>query len=1333
MKRSTTLSLATVALGLSVFTAGAMAQGQQSSSPAPGQAPAQKSFVDRFVASADTNWGPDDAYSYIAGGRFRFHVPAKQHAERYTRRYPSTEVDIKVDVVAGPKVGESTSAGLIFWANGTGKVETLFLIDPIRGRFAVFSAFGRTLTPVQNWKPAPTLQVGGGKTNHLEVVASADEADFLINGKIVDAEPGADNTSGPLIGLYAAGSDSGPADYAFSNFSAHAPVAPPPKTQSAMSTVWNYINGPLSKAPDAGISFVGAKPTTGMAPGQMLFTDDFKTHDPDWGDSSDYSYVKDGRFEFHAPAKEAVNRYSNKYSVTDVEFEADIVAGPATKAGAAVGLSFWADGSGDTQTLFLIDPIQGSFAIDSEVADKTTAILDWGNSPLIQIGNGKTNHLEVIAEGKLARFVINGHQVAQMAAPSTLPGELIGLYAAGSDTDPGDFGFSHFSAKIPVESSLAPGTAAAPATAPGKAIFADDFKSLDPSWGVADAASSAMDGRLRLSPEANESVILVNDKYAYDEADVSASIAEQAGGPSDALYGLVFWAADINDYVLFVMQPGAGTFAVFRQDLGKSTTLLDWTNTHALDAGIGKINRVGVALRKDKAFLLINGRQVGEIPAPANPPGALIGLYGEAGVKAAAVFDVSDFSVTAPTGEGPPEGVTVEPSGGPYVAPAAATAAAPAPSAAPGSVIFADDFKAFDPSWGVSNDSGLVRDGKLELRSASDQEIVRLNSKYSFEQAAVEVSVVEEGNGTYGPLAGLLFWASDASNYTLFAVDPISGKFAAFRETDDKNTTLSHWTPTAALNTGVGKTNQLAVLLQADRAIFLVNGQQVGEVPMPARIPGGLVGLYGGGDKTPGSFDYSDFIVKALPADGAANVANTAETASTDTGQGSAQTSSPTSGDVAAPSTASATPSDTTSPQAPAASTDVPPAESTLPAPRAPSADEQLALEDDFQAYSPTWGIADNQVFARDGRMMMHIPGRGFAVRVNGGYYYYDADISFAAQVVSSDSRESGVELIFWAQDRQNYYYVYVGASGTLHVMRLSGNKTSEVVAARPSPAIKAGVGQWNAIELLIRGKQATLRINGTDVAEFSGTPPALGGAFGLAGYSGGPDGSILEFANLRVSVPRPVALRRGWSATSSARPVPALTTDPGKIIAADDFQTFGPSWGKPDGVVEVRNGVLAMESQNAGNAGILNYKYLYRDADIQVGTLLVESAKLDTAATLYFWASDRSPDLYMLSVTPLGYFRVAHRFNGQTQNVLKWQTTLALTEGQGAWNDIGVSLRGGQGTVLINGKAVGRFTGQPPPQGSLIGAGMQASRSGISAWDFRNLKLSAPANSAGQ
>ena len=201
-----------------------------------------------------------------------------------------------------------------------------------------------------------------------------------------------------------------------------------------------------------------------------------------------------GRWRFASPVETAQGRRFGRRggcSRWPGRVGADIAAGPATKAGAAVGLTFWADGSDDTQTLFLIDPTQGSFAIDSEVADKLTAVLDWGTSSLIQTATGSTNRLEVVADGKLARFIINGHQVAQMAVPSKLPGGLIGLYAAGSDTDPGDFGFSNFSAKIPVESALPPGTAAAPATAPGKTIFADDFNSLDPSWGVTGAASSA--------------------------------------------------------------------------------------------------------------------------------------------------------------------------------------------------------------------------------------------------------------------------------------------------------------------------------------------------------------------------------------------------------------------------------------------------------------------------------------------------------------------------------------------------------------------------------------------------------------------------------------------------------------------------------------------------------------------------------------------------------------------------------------------------------------------------------------------------------------------------
>ena len=1590
--------VAIVAAGLCASVVAAMAQpaaspptlsdvikGFGSSNGAAAQPPSGTvSFTDVFDEAPDENWGPDDGHSFIGDGKFQFHVPAGQHVERYTRRYSGNEVDVQVDVVAAANTGASTSAGLVFWASASR--DSLFLIDPIQGRFAVFDESGGKLRPVEAWKPTPELHVGAGKSNRIEVVSTEDEVDFLINGKTVDAEPGPDQMSGPLTGLYAASSDTGPGNYAFSNFSAHTPAPKAPSQRSAVAGVWDYISGPLSKPPEGGITFVGPPAPTGVGPGQTLFTDDFKTLDPSaWAPPDEYSSVQNGRYELHAPAKEAVNRFSNKYTVTDVDFQADVVADPETKINAIAGLSFWADGTGDVETIFEMDPVDGSFAVGSQAAGKWTDIATWRSTPLINLGAGKTNRMEVVAGHSKTFFLINGHQVAEMATPVSLPGSFIGLYAEGSDTDPGDFGFSNFSAKVPIDSDFPPGAVSAPATAPGQPIFTDDFKGLDPSWGVANGASTVRDGRMELTDAANDGTILVNSKYAYGEADVSTSIVEQAGGPDDAGGGLLFWSADGDDYVLFVVNPASGQFAVFRQDGDKSTTLIDWTNSSSLDVGVGKSNRIAVALRKDKAYLIINDHQVGEIPAPTNPPGSLIGIYGEGGQKAPATLAFSNFSAVAPAGEGPPAGVAVE-------APPAARSSGPpaavaAPTVAPGAVIFSDDFKTFDPSWGQPDDSSFVqndrlelhskagreldlingkyaysqadivvtaaaeegtpqqgagegllfwaadpdsytlfnvdpmtgnfaafrqqggkrttlidwrgtslfnpgigkvnrigvglRDGKallminghqvgeiaapsappgaliglysegsdkapgdigysdfsvaepadgslppgtaaapaagpvqviysddfktldpswgtssaatyvekgrLELRSASNDEIDRINSKYAYSDADIETSVVEETGNAPGPFGGILFWAADSDNYTLFGVDPLDGKFAAFQVVDGKSVTLTDWTEASAIVQGVGEANAIGVILQGGQARLLINGQPVGKVAMPANVPGRLVGLYAGGSKLPGSFGYSDFVVKAPQTAKVASTAAPTTASATDvapqpqndvappsvqqqTSQHGTQSSPGSAHGVSSPAPsaspqnqASATPQVLSPASQQEAAPSLPLAPAALPPAAAASSQQaaaptqmcpgQVVLEDDFKRMDPGWGKPDRTVFVTPNHAFgIAAPANRINGRIDLASRYVDADVCVESFLsATSDPGDVG-GLAFWADDASSYYVLLITGDGRFGVRRSVQGASAMAIPFTRTSALKTGKNVANALEVSLRGDRASIIINGQQVGSFSGQPPAKGSYIGLQVSAQPAGATVWGFFHLVVS--GPVASSQSTdaaaevSSTAQAPPAAQALSSPqappavqasasvsaasgppacgGQMLYQDNFQTLDPSWGVADQSAYIQNGALMLAAGPGGTTSRINGKGRYGDFDVCVAAGTPLAQDVAGSAGLIFWASDPK-NFYMLAVSAVGSYAVLRYADGQISDAVPWTSTAALKTGAGIWNQLEVTAVGNTASIAINGRPLIAVQGGPPANGSVIALIVAAPRQSPTTWAFGQLRIAIP------
>jgi hypothetical protein len=67
-------------------------------------------------------------------------------------------------------------------------------------------------------------------------------------------------------------------------------------------------------------------------------------------------------------------------------------------------------------------------------------------------------------------------------------------------------------------------------------------------------------------------------------------------------------------------------------------------------------------------------------------------------------------------------------------------------------------------------------------------------------------------------------------------------------------------------------------------------------------------------------------------------------------------------------------------------------------------------------------------------------------------------------------------------------------------------------------PALKAGLGKTNNIELKMTAKDATVFINGAQVTRFKGKPPKDGSPVGLV--SGSEQPAKVTFDNLVVSEP---------------------------------------------------------------------------------------------------------------------------------------------------------------------------------------------------------------------
>jgi hypothetical protein len=99
--------------------------------------------------------------------------------------------------------------------------------------------------------------------------------------------------------------------------------------------------------------------------------------------------------------------------------------------------------------------------------------------------------------------------------------------------------------------------------------------------------------------------------------------------------------------------------------------------------------------------------------------------------------------------------------------------------------------------------------------------------------------------------------------------------------------------------------------------------------------------------------------------------------------------------------------------------------------------------------------------------------------------------------------------------------------------------------------------------------------------------------------------------------------------------------------------------------------------------------------------------------------------NFYMAMISPDGFYWVSKQLDGEKSNVIEPVKGDFVKSGPDAVNEIVVALRGGQGTLIINDKKAGEFSGQPPLQahaGIFAGAPLEKKYQ-VEFSDFRVVK----------
>ena len=162
-----------------------------------------------------------------------------------------------------------------------------------------------------------------------------------------------------------------------------------------------------------------------------------------------------------------------------------------------------------------------------------------------------------------------------------------------------------------------------------------------------------------------------------------------------------------------------------------------------------------------------------------------------------------------------------------------------------------------------------------------------------------------------------------------------------------------------------------------------------------------------------------------------------------------------------------------------------------------------------------------------------------------------------------------------------------------------------------------------------------------------------------------------------------------------------------GKLLFEDKFATLDPAWGFSPDDTSLSSGPEAFP----GNYySALNQSGLYDNYEVCVVFHTEIPANSGSYISVDFWGTDYQ-NYYSVDVFPgLGTYDVSRIQRNKLLYPIPARKEASI-KGTSVTNEISVTLNGNKGTVVINGKKVLDFTGQPPEGGSVFGWGLGTSK----------------------
>ena len=194
--------------------------------------------------------------------------------------------------------------------------------------------------------------------------------------------------------------------------------------------------------------------------------------------------------------------------------------------------------------------------------------------------------------------------------------------------------------------------------------------------------------------------------------------------------------------------------------------------------------------------------------------------------------------------------------------------AAPASACGSGKVLFSDDFKQVDASWGFDSPDVQVEEGKVKVKPQPDISNLLIYKGILFSDAdyCLMVRTPNKLTDNDNTMAGPIFWAKDYDNYYMFMITP-SGFAEITRKVNGKWIDVIEWKQDPNIKRPAGSNNVLQIKTMGSDIAAFINDKPFATVKGQVPEGGGQIGMRAQSEKEQvDTWKFSQLQVTAVEA-----------------------------------------------------------------------------------------------------------------------------------------------------------------------------------------------------------------------------------------------------------------------------------------------------------------------------------------------------------------------------------------------------------------------------------------------------------------------------------